>query len=299
MVLSDALEHALRRGSDAHFVQITEYLNAGGDVNDVNEHGTSMLTLNLIFEGGDHLDVDMLDEDDRLRIVRLLLARGADANIRSDFGGRTPLYQACACGDRAFGLGAIRCLLEAGANIDQKRGGNDDDPRLEESPLSASLNWFRRDNVRLAEIGLSYVSLLLRYGPDLLSDTPEPERAIAAIRKSRAPIARLLMDQKVISGIGNIYRAEILWLRKLNPMTRGVDIDADDLRDLWDEMRQLLQVGVKTNAIITNGNVDMTGEEITERTNIFARDFCPTCGGAIEKSKLSGRTLYHCPKCQA
>ena len=139
----------------------------------------------------------------------------------------------------------------------------------------------------------------LRYGPDLLSATPEPERAIAAIRKSRAPIARLLMDQKVISGIGNIYRAEILWLRKLDPMTRGVDIDADDLRDLWDEMRQLLQIGVETNAIITNGNVDMTGEEITERTNIFARDFCPTCGGAIEKSKLSGRTLYHCPKCQA
>ena len=60
MVLSAELEMALQRGSDAHFAQITEYLNAGGDVNDVDEHGTSMLTLNLIYEGGDHLDVDML-----------------------------------------------------------------------------------------------------------------------------------------------------------------------------------------------------------------------------------------------
>ena len=110
--------------------------------------------------------VDMLDEDDRLRIVRLLLARGADVHHVSGSHGSFPLFQACNCDDRAFGLGAIRCLLEAGANIDQKRRV-DDGERLEESPLSASLYWFRRDNVRWAEIGLSYVSLLLRYGPDL------------------------------------------------------------------------------------------------------------------------------------
>ncbi|MEM6729274.1 MAG: zinc finger domain-containing protein, partial [Pseudomonadota bacterium] len=139
----------------------------------------------------------------------------------------------------------------------------------------------------------------LRYGPDLLSAAPDPDRAIAAIKKSRAPIARLLMDQKVISGIGNIYRAEILWLRRLNPMTRGVDIEEGELRALWDEMRALLQLGVETNSIITNGDVPKAGEEITERTNIFAREVCPRCEGAIEKSKLSGRTLYHCPSCQA
>ncbi|MEM1100567.1 MAG: zinc finger domain-containing protein [Pseudomonadota bacterium] len=139
----------------------------------------------------------------------------------------------------------------------------------------------------------------LRYGADLLASQPDPDRAIAAIRKSRAPIARLLMDQKVISGIGNIYRAEILFLRRLNPMTRGVDLSEKELRDLWDEMRALLQLGVETNSIITNGDVPKAGEEITERTNIFAREACPRCDGAIEKSKLSGRTLYHCPTCQA
>ncbi|MEM6479579.1 MAG: DNA-formamidopyrimidine glycosylase family protein [Pseudomonadota bacterium] len=139
----------------------------------------------------------------------------------------------------------------------------------------------------------------LRYGPDLLAAAPDPARAIAAIRKSRAPIARLLMDQKVISGIGNIYRAEILWLRRLNPMTRGCDIPEADLRALWEEMRALLQLGVETNAIITNGTRPAPGEEITERTNIFAAQDCPRCASPIEKSKLSGRTLYHCPRCQA
>ena len=139
----------------------------------------------------------------------------------------------------------------------------------------------------------------LRYGPDLLSSSPDPERAIANIRKSRAPIARLLMDQKVISGIGNIYRAEILWLRRLNPMTRGVDISEKELRGLWDEMRALLQVGVETNSIITNGDIPKAGEHVGERTHIFGKEICPACQTKIEKSKLSGRTLYHCPSCQA
>ncbi|MEM1236554.1 MAG: DNA-formamidopyrimidine glycosylase family protein [Pseudomonadota bacterium] len=139
----------------------------------------------------------------------------------------------------------------------------------------------------------------LRYGADLLAENPDPDRAIAAIRKSRAPIARLLMDQKVISGIGNIYRAEILWLRGLNPMARGVDLSEEELRGLWDQMRALLQLGVETNSIITNGDMPKAGEVITERTNIFGRETCATCGGPIEKSKLSGRTLYHCPTCQA
>ena len=106
------------------------------------------------------------------------------------------------------------------------------------------------------------------------------------------------MDQKVISGIGNIYRAEILWLRGLNPMTRGVDLDEKELRGLWDEMRALLQLGVETNSIITNGDVPKAGQEVRERTNIFGKEICPRCNGAIEKSKLSGRTLYHCPTCQ-
>ena len=189
MVLSDELSDAARLGADAHFAQITEYLNAGGDVNDVNEHGTSMLSLNIIFEGGDHLDVDMLDEDDRLRIVRLLLARGADVHHISDYHGSSPLYQACKCEDRAFGLGAIRCLLEAGANIDQKRRVNDNDARLEESPLSASLYWFRRDNARCSDIGLSYVSLLLRYGPDLDECWGEDKSAEDCLRHIENPNA--------------------------------------------------------------------------------------------------------------
>lgn len=140
--------------------------------------------------------------------------------------------------------------------------------------------------------------LRARYGPDLLSDNPDPERAIARIQRSRAPIAKLLMDQRVISGIGNIYRAEILWLRRLDPFARGMDLTNETLQTLWDEMRALLIIGMDLNAIVTNGHHPAPGEPITERTNIFAKENCPRCEDKIEKSTLAGRTLYHCPSCQ-
>ena len=146
---------AARVGTDAHFAHIKEYLDAGGDVNDVNDDEDTMLQLSVLFGGGGNAG-------DRLRIVKLLLARGADVD-KSFRGGATPLFQACNCDDRAFGLGAIRCLLEAGANIDQKVLHG----QLVETPLSTSLDWLRYDSVDWDETGLSYVSLLLRYGPDL------------------------------------------------------------------------------------------------------------------------------------
>lgn len=138
-----------------------------------------------------------------------------------------------------------------------------------------------------------------RYGPDVLAETPDPERAIAKIRASRAAIGTLLMNQRVISGIGNIYRSEILWLLRIHPLTRGCDIQEDTLRALWEKMRALMMIGVEYNSIITNGDLPKAGQDVVERVNIFAQTNCPRCDGDIEVSKLNARTLYHCPACQA
>ncbi|MEM6389794.1 MAG: DNA-formamidopyrimidine glycosylase family protein [Pseudomonadota bacterium] len=138
----------------------------------------------------------------------------------------------------------------------------------------------------------------MRYGPDLLSAHPEPERAIQRIRASRSNIATLLMNQRVISGIGNIYRSEILWLLKLSPMTRGCDVPEPILERLWDEMRALMEIGVRYNSIITNGELPKAGQDVQERVNIYAQETCPRCRSPITLSKLAQRSLYHCPKCQ-
>ncbi len=137
-----------------------------------------------------------------------------------------------------------------------------------------------------------------RYGPDILAKNPEPERAIEKIRNSRSSIATLLMNQKVISGIGNIYRTEILWLLNINPMTRGSDLSPAQVRAIWDDMRALMQIGVEHNSIITNGNIPRSGKPVGERVNIYHQSNCPRCETEIIVSKVAARTLYHCPTCQ-
>ena len=179
MVLSNELLEAARGHGDAPFALIKAYLDAGGDVDDADEKGDTMLYFHVAHENGD------VHADDPFRILRLLLARGADVNKRSRYSGSTPLYQACNCENQAFGLGAIRCLIEAGANIDEKiRKG-----QFIESPLSNSLDWLRYDSVGWDQIGLAYVSLLLRYGPDLDECWGEDKSAEDCLRHIEDPDA--------------------------------------------------------------------------------------------------------------
>ena len=179
MVLSNELLEAARGHGDAPFALIKAYLDAGGDVDDADEKGDTMLYFHVAHENGD------VHADDPFRILRLLLARGADVNKRSRYSGSTPLYQACNCGNQAFGLGAIRCLIEAGANIDEKIHKG----QFIESPLSNSLDWLRYDSVGWDQIGLAYVSLLLRYGPDLDECWGEDKSAEDCLRHIENPNA--------------------------------------------------------------------------------------------------------------
>ena len=217
MVLSDELSDAARRGADAHFAQITEYLNAGGDVNDLNEDGRSMMSLNIIWEGGD--DDTWMNVDDRLRIVRLLLARGADVDM-TEANGSFPLFQACNCEDYTFGLGAICCLLEAGANVDQKRRVNNN-AHPDESPLSTSLDWFRHDDYVQGDIGLSYVSLLLRYGPDL--DGCWGDRSVE-------DCLRHIEEPKAFPELEGIYRTTLLPMENKEQFLACKKLIADERR---------------------------------------------------------------------
>jgi hypothetical protein len=179
MVLSNELLEAARGHGDAPFARITAYLDAGGDVDDADADGDTMLYFHVAYESGD------VHADDPFRILRLLIARGADVNKRSRYSGSTPLYQACNCENQAFGLGAIRCLIEAGANIDEKTCSG----QFIETPLSTSLDWLRYDNVGWDEIGLSYVSLLLRYGADLEKCWGEDKSAEDCLRHIENPDA--------------------------------------------------------------------------------------------------------------
>ena len=75
--------------------------------------------------------------------------------------------------------------------------------------------------------------LIARIGPDVLRADAEPDLAFEKIAKSKAPIGRLIMDQSVMAGVGNIYRSEILWRQAVHPETPGSAVSRQTFDRIW------------------------------------------------------------------
>lgn len=143
------------------------------------------------------------------------------------------------------------------------------------------------------------LSLVERIGPDVLRDDADPDRAYVKISKSRAPIGRLIMDQSVMAGIGNIYRTEILWRQAVHPKTPGHSIDRAMFDCIWNDARHLLRIGVKRNAIITVDGATPSKSRYRERVNIFGKDRCSRCAGTVRRFEIDGRRVFVCETCQS
>lgn len=152
------------------------------------------------------------------------------------------------------------------------------------------------------------LATVAKLGPDPLVGDPveNEERFVRAVRKKPTPIALLLMDQAVVSGIGNVYRAEMLYRQRLNPHTPGRDVPEDVVRALWHDWVRLLAIGVETGQMMT-----MDGLSADEyRAAMASRDDrhwvyhraglpCRVCGTEIALEEIGARKLYWCPRCQA
>jgi formamidopyrimidine-DNA glycosylase len=149
---------------------------------------------------------------------------------------------------------------------------------------------------------------IAKLGPDPLVDDPaeSEELFVATVRKKAVPIALLLMDQSVVSGIGNVYRAELLFRARLDPFKLGKDIPEDQVRALWRDWVHLLRIGVETGQMLTMDDLD----EEAMRKALASRDDrhwvyhrtgepCRVCGTLIAMQELAGRKLYWCPKDQS
>ena len=95
-----------------------------------------------------------------------------------------------------------------------------------------------------------------RLGPDPLAARPNGARAFARIARSRAPIAGLLMDQAVVAGIGNVYRAEILYRHHIDPYLPGRQLDESRWGPLWSDLVTLMRAGFRSGRIVTTERTD-------------------------------------------
>jgi endonuclease-8 len=143
-----------------------------------------------------------------------------------------------------------------------------------------------------------------KLGPDPLIDSPKKgeERFVANVRKKSVPIGLLLMDQSVVSGIGNVYRAELLFRARLDPHTPGNKVPEDLVRALWRDWTKLLKLGVKLGQMMTMDNLSPSAyrDALAHREDrhwVYHRtgEPCRVCGTPIVMELAAGRKLYYCP----
>lgn len=149
-----------------------------------------------------------------------------------------------------------------------------------------------------------------RLGPDPLvrgkhNGVPPAEAFIANLSRRTIAAGAALLEQRVIAGLGNIYRAEALFLEGIDPHLPAKEINPDRARDLWGTSVELLRRGVRSGRIITVDPTDVGARRRsdlarTEQLYVYKRRGAPCrrCGTPVMRTEMANRMLWWCPSCQ-
>lgn len=189
-------------------------------------------------------------------------------------------------------------------------GGFDDGPMPLPEPrgilrfrLYTRSHWFELRGAIAIELFDAAQRALLeaRIGPSPLDPGADPALAFAKIRKSRAPIALLLMDQKIVAGIGNIYRSEILFVHGVHPRREGKTLDEPTWLAMWTDLTRLMIAGERLGRIVTTAPADREKPKGPvrrgDRYYVYRRTGlpCRRCGTLIESAVMGNRNVFWCP----
>lgn len=149
-------------------------------------------------------------------------------------------------------------------------------------------------------------AIINRLGPDPLDPQPaDKERFIDAVRARSRAVGELVMDQSVVAGPGNIYRAECLFHVGISPFRPGNRVSRLRLARLWDDLVENLERGRREGVIVTMLDADrpravVEGDEEAQRFYVYHRSgrACLRCGARIGEQPMAGRRLFWCPGCQ-
>jgi formamidopyrimidine-DNA glycosylase len=124
----------------------------------------------------------------------------------------------------------------------------------------------------------------------------------ARIQSRSAHIKALLLDQRVLRGIGNIYADESLWRAKIHPKKLGAKLTQDQLRRLHRAVREILLEAIRLRGSSVSDYVDSAGQmgEYQLRHRVYQREGkkCFRCGATIRRIIVAGRSSHFCPHCQ-
>lgn len=139
-------------------------------------------------------------------------------------------------------------------------------------------------------LGADAVAALLdRLGPDPLRPDADEADAVRRFRTARGSVAEVLLDQAVWAGIGNAWRAELLWLTRLNPRTPAAALEESTAAGLWRAAVRYLTLGRDLGQVVSD-------PQAPDERWVYKRETCRSCGAAVATAQLGGRTAYWCPE---
>jgi len=146
-------------------------------------------------------------------------------------------------------------------------------------------------------------ALIARLGPDPLRPDFDPERVLAALQKRpRRTIGDALLDQRVLAGVGNIYRNEALFLAGIHPLRPSGSVAGKDWENLWRTIRKLMRRGVAQAKTRTVARAEpahpLSGRGPGDSFYVYQQEACRRCGSPIHEFPLSARRMFACPHCQ-
>ncbi len=145
-------------------------------------------------------------------------------------------------------------------------------------------------------------ALVARLGPDPIREDADPERGWSALRRRTVPIGRALMDQSVVAGVGNIYRAEVLFVHGIHPDVPSRDVDRPSWDAMWATLVTWMRRGVRERRIITvdpaEVGVPRSRMRRADTTHVYKQERCRRCGTTVRRYDLAGRWAYACETCQ-
>lgn len=146
-------------------------------------------------------------------------------------------------------------------------------------------------------------AVIAKLGPDPLGRNRDGgARAFDRIHRSKVAVGAQLMDQSRLAGVGNVYRAEILFRHHISPYRPGTALRSDDWAALWPDLVRLMRAGVKTGRIVTTEPADRPPGRVRRDTAhyVYRREGlpCRVCGTAVRRADMVARNLFWCEVCQ-
>ncbi len=149
---------------------------------------------------------------------------------------------------------------------------------------------------------LDQVPAIKKQGIEPLDDKLTKEYLFNRFKKKNIPMKTLLLDQTIISGLGNIYANEVLFAAKVNPLKKGSDISLKECENIVLSCNSIIKKAIEEGGTTIKSYTSSLG--VTGRFQQYLmvhkreNEACQFCGALIENIKVGGRSTYYCPNCQ-